>query len=251
MDRDRFSFLAHADLDLCNPLPRGALDRACELAGVRRGHRVLDIGCGKAELLLRLAERYGARGEGVERSRYMHAAAVSRTAERAGGGLVMVHLGDAKEFVATLEPASFDLTACIGSSHALGNAGVTLDTLKRLTRPGGGGHVFLGEGYWKRPPSSEYLAALGAAESEMGTHAANVDLGVSKGLVPLFATTASDQDWDHYEWSYSRAIENFAGANPGDPDTPALLDRIRAWRRVYLEHGRDTLGFGLYLFRVP
>ena len=40
-------------------------------------------------------------------------------------------------------------------------------------------------------------------------------------------------------------------ANPHDPDAQAMLERIRPWREAYLRWGRDTLGFGLYLFRLP
>jgi SAM-dependent methyltransferase len=248
MDRDRYSFLAHAALDISNPIPRAVLERACELAGVRRSHRVLDIGCGKAELLLRIAERYGASGVGVERSRLMHAVAASRSAERAPG-LVTVRLGDAREFAGELEPGSFDLSLCIGSSHALGGPATALETLKPLTRTGG--HILLGEGYWKRRPAPEYLEGFGARESELTNHAANVALGESRGLIPIWSATAGERDWDEYEWAYSRGIEDFAAANPQDPDTPAMLERSRVWRRLYLEHGRDTMGFGLYLFRVP
>jgi SAM-dependent methyltransferase len=248
MDRDRFSFLAHASLDYANPVSLHALDRACELAGVRRAHRVLDVGCGKASLLIRLAERYGAIGTGIERSRLMHTVAATRAAERAPD-LVAIHLADATEFVRTLQPASFELSLCIGSSHALGGREASLDTLKRLTKPGG--QILLGEGYWERPPAPEYLTGFGGSESELTTHAANVALGESRGLIPIWSTTASERDWDEYEWSYSRAIEDFARERPDDPDTPAMLERSRNWRRLYLQHGRDTMGFGLYLLRAP
>src|SRR5262249_4078026 len=154
-----------------------------------------DIGCGKASLLLSLAERCGAAGIGVERSCLMHTVAAARACERAHA-LVTIHLGDAKQFVSTLEPASFDLTLCIGSSHALGGPSEALDTLQRLTRPRG--HILLGEGYWKRPPAPEYLAGLGANESELTTHAANVALAESRGLIPIWSTTASERDWDEY-----------------------------------------------------
>ncbi len=39
--------------------------------------------------------------------------------------------------------------------------------------------------------------------------------------------------------------------HPDDPDAPAMLDRIRRWRDGYLRWGRDTMGFALYLHRVP
>jgi hypothetical protein len=30
-----------------------------------------------------------------------------------------------------------------------------------------------------------------------------------------------------------------------------MLERIRRWRDAYLRWGRDTLGFGVYLFHRP
>jgi len=38
---------------------------------------------------------------------------------------------------------------------------------------------------------------------------------------------------------------------PEDPDVPAMLERIRRWRDGYLHWGRETLGFGVYLFHRP
>lgn len=247
MDRDRFSFIAHALIDLANPISWPTLARACDIAGATAGTRILDVGCGKAELLIRLAEERACDGVGVERSRLVYAEAMRRVAARAPAH-IRVHLADAREFIASLQPASFNLTTCIGSSHALGDARATLATFKKLTRPGG--HIILGEGYWKKPPSAQYLKDLGAEESEMTTHAGNVELGTSLGLVPSWATTATDQQWDEYEWSYSRGIEDFVRDHPTDPDAAQMLERSRAWRQTFLNHGRDTLGFGVYVFRV-
>jgi hypothetical protein len=49
----------------------------------------------------------------------------------------------------------------------------------------------------------------------------------------------------------ARAAENYALARPDDPDVPELLDRMRRGRDAYLRWGRETLGWSIYLFRVP
>ncbi len=64
----------------------------------------------------------------------------------------------------------------------------------------------------------------------------------------LHASVASADDWDEYEWKYSASIERYAQERPDDPDVPAMLARIRRWGDGYLRWGRDTLGFGVYLF---
>jgi SAM-dependent methyltransferase len=248
MDRERFSYLAHAGLEVANPLGLDVLMRAAAIARPRAGQRALDIGCGKGALLLRLAREHEVYGLGVERAALVHAAAEAAAVVE-GAGHVEVRCADAAEVVGTLRDASVDLGICIGSGHALGGLSATLDALARVVRPGG--HVLIGEGYWRKRPSAEYLAGLGGTEEESRSHAANVELGVAKGMTPLYATTATEREWDGYEWAYSRNIELYAAENPEDPAVPAMLQRIRAWRRLYLEHGRETLGFGLYLFRRP
>ena len=64
------------------------------------------------------------------------------------------------------------------------------------------------------------------------------------------AAVSSDDDWDRYEWLHCRAVEVYCKEHPDDPDSPAMLERIRGWRDLYLKWGRDTLGFGVYLFRA-
>ena len=109
--------------------------------------------------------------------------------------------------------------------------------------------MVVGLGYWKRPPAPEYLAVMGAAADENTTHAGTIGLLVREGLMPVWATTASDDEWDEYEWAYARNIEDFARANPGDPDTARFLERSRGWRDIVATWGRETLGFGLYVAR--
>ena len=58
-DRARISAITHGDLAFHNPLAPERLDEVVARAGVGPGDRVLDVGCGAGELLIRLAERFG------------------------------------------------------------------------------------------------------------------------------------------------------------------------------------------------
>jgi hypothetical protein len=113
-----------------------------------------------------------------------------------------------------------------------------------------GGHVIVGEGYWKQEPSSEYLVFLGATRDEMDTHAGNVAAARDRGLQLQYAVVSSERDWDNYEGLYLRGIERWAVENADDEDAKEFLSSIRAWHDGYLRWGRDTLGFALYLFRT-
>jgi hypothetical protein len=85
----------------------------------------------------------------------------------------------------------------------------------------------------------------------MGSHAGNLRIGIELGLVPLWATTATRRDWDRYEWRYLASVERWVADHAADPQRDAFLERARASRDRYLAGGRDQLGFGIYLFRVP
>lgn len=148
-----------------------------------------------------------------------------------------------------LAPGSFDLALCVGSTHVLGGYRETLRAFRRWVRPGG--HVVIGEGYWQREPDEAYLASFGGSRDELATHADNVAAAIEQGLVPPYAAVSSPDDWDRYEGRYARNVELYALDHPDDANSPAMRDRIRRWRDGYLRWGRTTMGFALYLHRVP
>lgn len=247
MNRDKYSFVAHRDLPIMNPIGGAAVDHLIDLAALPRGGRVLDIGAGWCELARRLVERYGVSADCVERSALLCEGARERAKTRAPGGRLRIHQEDAAAFAATLPPGAYDMTICTGSTHALGGLDATAARLAALTRAGG--LVLVGEGYWRTPPSDAYLRESGIGRDEFGSFAGALDRISAAGLRPVFATGASEQDWDRYEWSHARAIEEYCESHPGDPDAPAMLERSRAWRRAYVRGGREHLGFAVLLCR--
>jgi len=247
MDPSRFSTLAHRDHDFCNPVGSEKVDRMLALLELTAGQRVVDIGCGKAELLIRLVERSRVSGVGIDLNPHWLGEGRARAASRVPDGDLTLLQMDVADFMGQEE--SFDVGVCIGATHAYGSYRKTLKTLPRLVRPGG--LVLVGEGYWKRDPDADYLMALGAQREEFTDHKGNIEAGVEEGLTPLYSQVSSEDDWDHYEGLYVRAIERFASSYPDDPDSEEMTARIRRWRTIFHRWGRSTLGFGLYLFQKP
>jgi ubiquinone/menaquinone biosynthesis C-methylase UbiE len=247
VDRVKFSSIAHRDHLFHSPLSAAKVERILDLLELPPGARVVDVGCGPAEMLIRVVERFGARGVGVDRSPSAIAEARARAARRVPDADVTLH--EAAIADAPLEPGEWDLAICIGSTHLYGDYRGALGALRALVRPGGA--LLVGDLFWRREPDPAFLAVLGAGREHHGTHADNVAAGLEEGLVPLYAAVCSEDDWDHYEGLYARAVETYALAHPDDPDTPAMVARIRTWRDAYLRWGRDTLGFALYLFHRP
>jgi SAM-dependent methyltransferase len=226
MDRAAASRIAHGELTLYNPLSDAALDEAIGLLELAPGARVLDVACGTAELLRRIATRWQAHGVGYDSDAELIA--------RGDPGLELL-VADSPP------PGPFDLTVCIASSHALGGFPEALAKLAELTGPGG--QVLLGEGYWRRRPSPEYLEALGGASvDELPGYGGLFAAAEAAGLTPLWSSVASEADWDRYERTLILNAERHGA--------PELRERAAAARRrLTLPGGRETLGFALVLLR--
>ena len=240
--RERLSAITHDDLPFHNPLDPARVDELIGLLGLGPDDRAVDIGCGPGELLVRLAEHTGAGGIGVDLAEEQIAEARRRAAARAPDAQLEFVAGDAGSL--DLEPETFALAACVGSTHALGGLDATLDRLAELTRPGG--FVLVGDGYWRRAPDPRYLAVLGATEDELPDYGGLVRAGERAGLTPVYAITSGTEEWDRYEWRLILNGERHAHEHTGETG----MDDLRAWvaaaRDRYLSPGgRDTLGFAL------
>jgi len=246
MDRWKYFAVTHRDHVICNPTSEARIDELISLLELEAGARVLDIACGKAELLVRLAERHQVVGEGVDLSPHFIRDARALAASRVPGASLTFHEMAGADYQAA--PHSFDLAMCLGASWALGGHAGTLEALRRAVRPGG--LVVVGEPFWRRAPEPEYLAASGLNQSDFGTHFGNVATGVAAGLALLYAMVSNDDDWDRYEGLRWRAAERYFAANPGDPDAQEIVERQRGERDAYLQWGRETLGWAMYVFRT-
>lgn len=248
MDRNRFSEIAHRNHVFSNPINEAKIMKMIDMVLLKPQDKVIDIGAGKCELLIRLVKKYNISGTAIE----LYGGAIEEARRNTSGRISVDNIefiiDDANVAIKKFEQEEFDFGICIGSTHALGGLETTLEKMKPLVN--GNGYILIGEGYWKQRPSQDYLHALGGAkETDLKYHDENVRVAEELGLVPLWSYVANEDDWDEYEWLYSSSIENYCHENPNDPDCIAMLERIRAWRKTYLQWGRDTLGFGLYLFR--
>lgn len=251
-ERDRITHITHGDLALHNPVAPAKLDETLDRVDLRPGDRVVDIGCGQGEVLIRLLERHSSLGLsaiGNDLSEPAILAGRERAARRVPDADLDLRCEDAS--ATPLEAGSFGLAICIGSSHALGGLEPMMERLGELVRPGG--FVLVGDGYWRADPPDAYLEALGGAtRDELPELSGLQAAGEAAGLRPVWTITSSEDDWDRYEWSLIANGERWAFEHPGDELTAPLLAWVdRARRRYTGEGGRSSLGFALVLFRRP
>lgn len=234
-----------------SPLSVEKAERLIQLLGLPANGRILDVGCGNGEFLIRVIEATGGHGLGIDLAPEIIVAAQTRANGRISPNSCEFRTADIQQ--ESLPDNSFDLAICLGSTHAFGSGQAaypnTLQALKKVVRPGG--QLLIGEGYWKQTPDPEYLQLIGEPVGIYHDHATNITFAEQQGLVPLYAAVSSQDEWDHFEWSHRMRIEKEAAERPNDPETAEKLKRSRTWRDGYLRWGRTTMGFGFYLFMKP
>jgi cyclopropane fatty-acyl-phospholipid synthase-like methyltransferase len=242
-----FTAVAHEGLAFMNPLSEEDVDEMIEALELEPGAHVLDLGCGKAEVLIRVVERYpGVRAVGLDRSSAVLAEAKRQAEERVPESRVTLLEEDVRDYAP--EPGAFDLVISTGGVSFRGGVGGTLAVLSGFVAPGG--KLLFGDGYWRKEPTAEYLVALGAAREELRDYEGTIEAAHDVGLELLRAVASSVEDWDRYEDSWAENGERWAAAHADEPRTVELRDWIAAGRERYRElGGRDILGFGLFLFR--
>ena len=247
MDLWKSFAIGHANHTFLNPMSEAKMDEMIALMELAPRSRVLDIGCGKAELLIRVARRWGCGGVGVDLSPPFVQAARSRLQEEGLEGRIEIAQANGASYDAPEEAQ--DLVSCMGASWIWGGHRGTLSALAKWTKPGG--LVLAGEPFWRREPSPEHIAASQFERDSCGSHAENIATGIDLGLNFLHAIVSNDDDWDYYEGYQTNAAERYASENPDDPDVPELLAGMRKQRDLYLKWGRDELGWAVYLFQKP
>jgi cyclopropane fatty-acyl-phospholipid synthase-like methyltransferase len=246
LDSLDFSAIAHEGLAFMNPLAEEDVDEMIEALELEPGAHVLDLGCGKAEVLLRIVERYpDVRATGLDRSPAILAEARRQAEARVPESRVMLLEQDVREY--DPEPGAFDLVVSTGGVSFRGGVGGTLAVLYGFVAPGG--KLLFGEGYWREEPSAEYLVALGAAREELRDYQGTIEAAQDLRLELKRAVTSSVEDWDAYEDAWARNGERYADAHEGEEGVAELREWVAAGRERYQAlGGRDTLGFALLLF---
>jgi cyclopropane fatty-acyl-phospholipid synthase-like methyltransferase len=236
----RYYVVAERDHEIQNPTSAEKLRLLGERLRLGPGSRVLDVASGRGGPALLLAREFGCSVEGVEIAPEFHAAAVERVAAAGLADLVTFRLGDASH--EAFPAASYDAALCIGASFVWGSLAGTLDTLEQVVRPGG--HVVVGEPFWRRLPlPDDYEDRNDPFTTLEGT----VAIFESGGLRAVAVIASSEDDFDRYETLHWHAVETWLAESADDPHAPEVRALHERAKRVYLRHGREYLGWALFV----
>ena len=236
----RYFVVAEALHELQNPTSKEKIALLGQRLELGPESRVLDIASGRGGPALVLAETFGCRVRGVEISPDFHAVAAERAAAAGLADRVTFELGDGAE--AAHEPGVYDAALCLGASFVYGSLADTVDALAPAVRPGG--HVVVGEPYWRRLPlPDDYEARRDPWTTLEGT----VTIFETSGVPVVSVIASSEDDWDRYETLHWKAVERCLADNADDPDAADIRMRHEQHKRTYLRHERELLGWAIFV----
>ncbi|MCL4249605.1 MAG: class I SAM-dependent methyltransferase [Anaerolineae bacterium] len=240
-----FHELAEATHRILNPLSHDKLMLLGEICRLQEDMQILDLACGKGEMLCQWAWKYGLRGQGVDISTVFLDAARARAVELRVAERLVFTQEDAGKYVA--QPGQFDVVSCIGATW-IGNGLVgTINLLKPALKTDG--LMLIGEPYWIGAPPPGAHEALGVQPDDFTSLIGTLDRIESTGMELIEMVLANQDDWDRYEAMQWQTLSDYLRAHPDNATAQAAWEWKAKDRRAYLEYGRRYLGWGVFVLR--
>ena len=144
----RFHEISESRHRILNPFTAEKLRLLGRICAGERPTRMLDLCCGKAEMLCTWAVEHDVSGIGVDISEVFLAAARLRADDlEVGDRITLVH-ADAAKYVVEID-TQFDIVSCVGATWIGGGLVGTLDLMRPRVKPRG--LLIVGEPYWIDP----------------------------------------------------------------------------------------------------
>lgn len=235
VNREQISAIAHAGHPIKAPLDDDSVRLLLERGISRDDARVLDLGCGGGEWLLRALTTHPLlRAEGVDISDIALEEARAAAGERGVQERLTLHHRPAVDFVS---PHPFDLVLSVGASHAFGGLLPTLEAAREHLAPGG--RVLVGDGLWESEPTPEAVEMLG----DFADLATTVERVTAAGWTPVHGHVSTRRELDDYEWACWGSLASWALDNPTHPDSAEALATAATRRTEWLRAYRSCWGF--------
>lgn len=237
MDIFRFTETAEAGQPILNPFTAEQLALLGRLCRLRPDQTILDLGCGKGELLCTWARDHGTEGIGVDIFAPLIADAERRAIELCVDDRVTFVTGDA----GTYDPGDrhFDVVACIGAAWVGGSLSQTLALMRRHAADDDS-LLLVGEPFRRDEATTA---------DDRRTLAGLLDVFEESRLDLVEMVIASHESWDRYRarkwWTADRWLHD----NPSSPEAPEVRQHLDSSRRKYLEGERSSQRWGVFVLR--
>ncbi|MQM27648.1 SAM-dependent methyltransferase [Glycomyces albidus] len=243
MDLPRTFTIRESSHRLINPFTPEKLAVLGRAIRPEPGTTMLDLACGKGEMLSTWARDHGVTGTGVDISSVFIDSARERAAELGVADRVAFVHGDAAGHVAD---APVGIASCIGATWIGGGVDGTVDLLRRSLAPGG--MMLIGEPYWRLDPPDQAAVEgcyMGSKDELFGLPELLEhfrDLGCD-----VVEMVLADQDsWDRYSAAQWLNLRRWLDANPDDELAGELRAELDTAPVKHARYQREYLGWGVF-----
>ena len=237
----------HLDLTFMAPLSEQRAKQLVDFVSGNLAGTVIDMGCGWAELLIRVLEATPrARGIGIDlkESSIAHGQMLAR--KRGVDNRMTLIAGDVKEHL----PVASQAAICIGASQIWGppvEAKMPLDYRSALTAVRSmletGAPVIYGEGFWASAPTAAAVAPLAGRVNEYVFLPDLLDIARACGFAVMQVHQASLDEWDAFESGFTARYARRLASHPEDhPDAQSVRDLAARQNDAYFRGYRGVLG---------
>lgn len=237
--------IAERNHRIMNPLSESTLLHLGETCRATARMSMLDLACGKGEMLCRWAQTFGISGVGVDYFQAFLDIAYARSVALSVTDRLTWVQGDAAQYKP--DPHSFDIASCIGATWIGGGIGGTINLLKQSLKPDG--LMLIGEPYWEADTPDEAYPAWSMTKGEYVTLPETLARIESAGMELLDIALSSQEDWDRYETMQWWAVSDYLRENPNDPTAREAWTWKAAQKRAYLQYARRYFRWGVFVLR--
>lgn len=242
----RFHEISKANQRILNPISDDKLMLLGYLCGLQAGVHILDLACGKGEMLCRWAQTFGITGVGVDTNPSYLEAAYQRAVELGVVENVQFVRADGSDYIKS--ELQFDVVSCLGASWIGGGLVGILELMKpRLTNQNS--LIIVGESYWIDLPPLDAYEELGVSTDEFAPLEGTLDRFEVCGLELIEMVLADTDTWDRYAAAQWMSVSNWLRENPHDADAAALAEWIAQDKRAYMRYSRRYFGWGMFVLR--
>jgi len=236
--------IAERYMELLNPSSSEKVLKAGEIAGLGKGSRVIEFGCGFGEILSLWGTAYGISGVGIDIRQYACDRAKKKMKDRGLDSSIEIVCGKGEEY--DFKKGSYDVAACIGSSFVFGGYRETIRGMKSATVDGG--NMVIGEAYWKSGlVPSEYARG---ESYDFHTELKLWQITREEGFDIQYILRASLDDWDRYMSDNWYGLTRWIKENPGHPERGQVIDFLHQDQEEYFRYIREYLNWAIYVL-VP
>lgn len=243
-----FQEIAEAEHRIQNPISLSKIMQLADICQVNAFTRVLDLACGKGEMLCQWAVQHDIKGAGIDINETYIQLAKERSDELKVWSSLNFDVSDASSYIEPFH--SYDIVSCIGATWIGGGLVGTLRMMSEALKDPEEGYLLVGDVFWKKDPTPDVCEALGIKKDYIPDLGGMADRFDEAGVELLDMMISTDDEWDTYYTTQWMAVSRYLRKNPEFKQAQALRDWIDHQRRMYLKYDRQYLGWGIFVTRL-